>query len=106
MSWRIFYEDGTSYGNDDGAPADAPACGVIAIGQVDDRGQEVIIGAYPRECDWYWWRDDRWWGGKLDGLLDAVMNCAATHAKAGRITDNDTYSRIAAEAAEWRDRHG
>lgn len=35
MQWRVFYTDKSSFGSEDGSPADAPGGGVVLIGQED-----------------------------------------------------------------------
>jgi hypothetical protein len=35
LRWRIYYRDGSTFGNSDGPPEDAPGAGVIAVAQED-----------------------------------------------------------------------
>lgn len=60
--WRIYYEDGSVYSSEDGAPFDAPRTGVQVIayrnpltGKIDRLSQADFYYYEPERCDWGWW---------------------------------------------------
>lgn len=62
--WKIWYDDGTTFSNEEGNPEDAPIDGVQAILQWLPLGNYNIIPS----SDYYWWVWDRWVGGNINGL--------------------------------------
>lgn len=93
MLWRIYYADGSTFDNLQGDPEDAPAFGVIAVVQPDERvGRQVI-----HQWDWYYWNSDagQWWGGNLFGVLDRLLNRLPLGALLqGRMESSEKYSEI------------
>lgn len=103
MGWRIFYDDGSTFGNEDGGPADAPTHGVIAVVAVlEDDGVPRVM----HQSDLYWWRDGVWWAGDTFGFLDQAGRFGATWVKQGRsVLPNDyqeIMSRAVALSDDWR----
>lgn len=77
MQWKIYYDDGSVCCSDDGLPQSVPQFGVQAIVQKDNTPQPANVGRIIlARWDYYWWRQDKseWWGGKLDGVLDHLLN--------------------------------
>lgn len=68
--WKIWYDDKTTFSNEDGNPEDAPIDGVQAILQWLPHGNYEIIST----SDYYWWIDDRWVGGSLSGFERYLRN--------------------------------
>jgi len=62
--WKIWYDDGSTFTNEDGDPEYAHVDGVQAILQWLPHGNYDIIST----SDYYWWLWDRWVGGSLSGL--------------------------------------
>jgi len=75
LCWRIFYDDGSAFSNEDGTLVDAPAFGVQAV-----------------VCD-----PDLWHGGDFVGLIDFLVRKGIV--KFGRLTSNEKY-RAAVTAAQ------
>lgn len=99
MLWHIFYEDGPGVGHEDGSPADAPTHGVISIVQwLDGEGNPQVI----HQCDYYWWRDQMWWGGDLAGFLDQSA-LGATWLKQGRTIRTHRYRDVMGQAVALSD---
>lgn len=100
LSWRIYYDSGATFSNEDGGPGDAPAAGVVAI------NQSTGCGHHPTETfksgegrlfgeDWYWWRDDiGWLQGTHDGMIDQVMHCGARFVKQGRMCGHRQWEEV------------
>lgn len=58
MNWRIYYDDGSTYSDDDGPVENAPCDGVIVVAQRDlDVGVERLFFKH-----FYAWSDGRWLG--------------------------------------------
>lgn len=72
MTWRIYYDDGSTFDSTMGTPVEAPGLGVQAIVQPDERVGRVLLTRF----DWYYWRVDlgEWWASDLFGLLDQLTS--------------------------------
>lgn len=93
--WRIYYDDGTTFDDTQGAPEDAPGLGVVCIVQAcPDLGRQIMSG-----WDFYYFRPSSpvpWWGCEWFGLIDNLTaKPRDTQAvKAGRTIDSLTYEKI------------
>lgn len=95
--WRIFYDNGTTFGSGDGPPSEAPVLGVVAIVQrvVGELRPQVL-----HQVDFYWWLPEGCWrGGDWMGLVDNTA-LGATWTKAGRTIRTETYRAILGAAVE------
>lgn len=61
MQWRIYYEDGSTFSDEDGTPWDAPREGVEVIQHPEGKeGKWSLMGHSdyyvwePERCDWGW----------------------------------------------------
>ena len=105
MRWCLYYGDGSTFSNEDGLPADAPALNVQVISTADAViAREVgVVLLYGK--DYYWW-DGGWFGGDLFGLFDYLL-CAQGRAvvKFGRFVPRDQYqaafNKAVAEKHAW-----
>ena len=68
--WKIYYENGNTYGDKDGSHKDAPFFGVIGV-----------------VCD-----SDEWHSVDFAGLLDYLQQVGIV--KLGRLTSNKTYHEV------------
>lgn len=104
MNWRIYYADGTTYGDQDGAPEDAPGLGVIVIVL---KHVDPMIGAYiQHQADYYIWLGNRWLACDLFRLWQYIFVEKATHPKAamaGQTIDNDLYLDMLRTAKQDKD---
>ncbi len=90
VDWKVFYGDGSTFGSDEGSPADAPATNVQAIAQVSD----PAIGR--RVCsrfDFYWYEGE-WHGGDLFGLYDYLIRVSPSVVKFGRVLPRLAWEAI------------
>ena len=93
MEWRIYYDDGSTFSNEDGMPQDAPGYGAICIVQSDPLVNRSITSGF----DWYWWLPDKkvWQAGDIFGLLDRLCHRLPTEAvTAGRSVPTEEFSSI------------
>lgn len=99
INWRIYYEDGSTFTNLDGAPEDAPAFGMLMVVQTDPDVGRMIMHAW----DWFFWREDdqQWWGADIYGLLDQMLHNKPLKAlKQGRNTQTSNYQAILQRAID------
>ena len=88
--WKIWYGDGTSFGDENGPPEMAPPCNVQVIVQDDER-----TGRY-NQCgsDYYIWRDGRWLGCDIFGLWDYLCQKDRAIVRFGRTLYRDDFQHI------------
>lgn len=97
MRWRIYYDDGTTFGSDDGTPFDAPSAGVVIVAQrLPGQDRELMHGK-----DYFYWREDIGWNGcDLGGLWDYLLLSRGPKAVlAGRSIRTDAFWRIVGTAS-------
>lgn len=90
MKWKIYYNDGTTYCDQDGSPFDAPGRGVQIVAIEDNRVGRILLG----KEDNYWWLNDRWYGGDLFGLYDYLQDSGPKKVIFGRVIDMDSFNSI------------
>lgn len=92
LKWRVYYDDGSTFDNTQGSPADSPGWGVVAAvtqhhyeGRVFQTRKDVY--AYDPSCGWV--------GIDWIGLLDRLANRIPTEAVSfGRMLPNTQYDEI------------
>jgi hypothetical protein len=90
VTWKLFYGDGSTFSDADGAPSDAPSTNVQAIAQAAD----PAIGR--RVCsrfDFYWYEGE-WHGGDLFGLFDYLQRVSPSIVKFGRVLPRLDFEAI------------
>ena len=99
MTWRIWYDNGTTYGSDNGQPQDAPGRGVICIVQENERtGRVKLSGA-----DYYTWNGGQWFRADSFGLWDYLAGRGWKKVVFGRMVDRGRYELIMREAEADKD---
>jgi len=76
VNWRIYYDDGSTFSNEDGSLQDAPAFGVQAV-----------------VCD-----PDLWGTGDFVGLIDYLIKIGIV--KFGRLARNEDYHQALTTARQ------
>lgn len=98
MRWRIYYDDGATYSDEDGPVELAPCDGVIAIAQADATvGREILHAKH-----FYVWDGGRWLpvgdqsapGDGHWGLFDYLRRPGWRKLVAGRTVRHEVYSRV------------
>ena len=88
--WRIWYDNRTTFSDQDGAPEMAPGRGVICIVQDSERtGRVKLSGA-----DYYIWKENQWFRADLFGLWDYLEGVGWKCVKFGRSIDRARYNEI------------
>lgn len=88
LRWRIHYDDGSTFSNEDGDPEYAPGRGVLVIAQAQhDVGREILA-----RKDFYYWERGRWWGADLYGVYDYLARNGWRKVIAGRNVEHGTFS--------------
>lgn len=94
VSWRIYYDDGTTFDSDDGPPHLAPKRGVQAIVRDDPQTGFMVLEGH----DHYWWEHDQWVGGDKYGFFDYLSRSGRKVVLFGRSIRREEYERIVNEA--------
>lgn len=96
MKWTIYYDDETTFSNEDGLPEAAPPDGIQGIVEFRDNGT-----AHPFEgFDYYFWAGDCWAAGYLNDLerwLKRELPCL----KYGRFCKNAVFLKIREDMSKW-----
>lgn len=99
IQWRIYYGDGSTFDDQNGALDAAPGLGVIAV------LHQAPCWSLWYDKDWYWFRDGEWFGGDLTGLLDHLIYYRElTLVFMGRVIRDLDYRHILENAKQERDR--
>lgn len=88
MLWRIHYDDGSTFSDEDGVPDETRAYGVLAIAQSDTQVGRVII----HDKEFYVYRQDfgYWVGSDRRGIFDALLRRVPIVVCEGRtVSDKD-----------------
>lgn len=105
--YKIYYNNGETYSEQNGTPEDAPGLGVIVIVQKHPDTRE---GSYlQHRADYYIWADSRWWACDLFRLWQYWFVQKYDHPKislAGETIQNDLYSQIVRTAKDDKDFYG
>jgi hypothetical protein len=82
--WIVWYEDGTSFSHNDGAPHEAPRRGVLVVANADKEVGRVL----HHRADFYIWHSDhQWLPADKWGLMDYLLEPGAEKIVLwGRIT--------------------
>lgn len=70
MNWRIYYDDGSTFDDTQGSPADAPGYGVLVILIADPDVGHMTLHSF----DYYVFREGLWLGVDTFGLIDQILN--------------------------------
>lgn len=98
MNWCIYYDDGSTFGIQDGSPLDAPKFGVIVIAQWDAAEKQRNL---MQSWDFYYWHAESglWWGIDEFGIIDRLMHALPIEAlKQGRTIGTGQYREIMTRA--------
>lgn len=97
MEWRIFYDDGSTFSDEDGTPEQAPARGVIAIVCRDPVARWVVCSRF----DYYVWRGE-WFGVDIFGLFDYLVDPGWKGVTFGRTIANEEFRKIHTRACDLK----
>lgn len=107
LEWVIFYENGTTFSNEDGPPEDSPIEGVLAIAQKDRResptncGFTIIYGeTYFIYCDGQWWNHDQFAFFKKLEKHNPTGNNSIQAIRFGIYTTNAIFDLVMERASE------
>jgi hypothetical protein len=102
LEWQIWYEDGSTFSNDDGLPEESPPWGAVAIGQRARRHyQDALYSGAP----WYVYRTDHGFWMELDdtGYLDCMVHHAkdVSAVRPGRYIRRDHFFATMKQVEAW-----
>ena len=95
IDWIIFYDDGSSFTNEDGLPESAPKDGVQIIGTRD-----IGVGVRWRQnTDHYCWQDGTWIGHSKEVLHHYKRRCLERNIEpltlnGYELPDNEYYKIV------------
>lgn len=101
----IFYEDGTTFSNQDGTPSEAPPTGVIVVLQTSAQGKNVLF----IHKDYYCWEirdDNEWCFAEVAGFWQYMFTYTGKDKAVlfGTWTSDDNFQKIWNEANRvWRE---
>lgn len=97
LEWRIYYDDGSTFSNAEGAPHEAPALGVQMILQADPVvGRQVITGK-----DFYYFDLGAWMSADWFGLWDYLCRPGAEKTvRFGRNMRSQDYHALMGRAVK------
>jgi hypothetical protein len=87
LVWRIYYADGSTYSNLDGAPEDAPGDGCLAIAQMD----KTVGYRIEHNDGFYWWEKECWFCGDEYGLMQYQTDPGWKKVILGRAVLHDEW---------------
>lgn len=97
LAWRIFYSNGSSFCNEDGEVFEAPATGALVIVQANESVGRTLL----RGRDYYWFENDRWFGGDLAGLiLYLVEHKGPQKIILGKFVADETFHSVIKQALD------
>lgn len=94
LQWRLYYEDGTTYDNLQGDEFNAPAVGLICIVNKDEQHGTNLVALN----DYYWFRNNMWFGGDKFGLYDYLCQMGQKKVVFGRTVSNERYHEVIKQA--------
>lgn len=93
IEWRIFYADGSTFSNENGAPFDATPSGVqIIVIHEPEIGRYILA-----KKDFYWWDNarGRWFGGDQGGFYQyMLLRKGPKYVVFGEYIANSEYKQI------------
>ena len=89
--WKVFYGDGTTAEGVGRQKLDEPRGVQVIVQDHPEVGVESVTG-----CDYYVWREGRWWGVDIFGLFDYLMESGLVLF--GRTIEREEYQAIARKA--------
>lgn len=98
LRWRVYYDDGSTFDDTMGSPADSPGWGVVACVSV----HHVEGHLFQTMEDYYVFDPSCGWVGiDLCGLFDRLGNRVPTEAVCfGRTVPNAVYEQVHRKARE------
>ena len=89
--WVVYYADGNTFSNLDGAPADAPSAGILCIAQSSQLLGREILHRWP--C--YYWDGTRWERATFFGIMDRLLAGLTVEAYCeGAMVDTATFRTV------------
>lgn len=98
MRWKIYYIDGSEFGNEDGNPEDSPGSGVLAVVQEDD-----IVGLQTFHQSNFYAFDEQfggWAGIDNVGLTQYLFKPGLKVIKLGETMSSERYKEMMSKVRE------
>lgn len=95
--WKIWYDDGSTFSNEDGTPEEAPVDGILAI--LEKRANNTIMNHHANE--YYYWTGENWFSGNL-ASLERWLRKELPNLKYGRWTKDSIWKEVMKESEKWQ----
>ncbi len=96
VRWKIFYDNGQSYSNEDGLAEDAPIEGIVAVVEkLANRTVRIYEGR-----DFYFWNGENWVAG-YQADLERWLRRILPALKYGIWTKDGIFKDVMEEANRW-----
>lgn len=102
--WVIYYDDGSRFSSECGAPEDAPRLGVQVIVQHDPQEREPYMVIHAG--NYYVWRGTRWHAADQFGFHDYYFFQNGLVALAGRTMGDAEFRKILEHARAIHGKRG
>jgi len=90
LAWRIYYDGGGTFSNEDGPPDRAPGWGAVVIPQADPDVGRMMMSRWDHYC----WHEGQWWGHDLVGLMDCLARPGPSVVVHGRTVPQAAWRAI------------
>jgi hypothetical protein len=90
INWRVYYGDGSTFSNEDGAPEMAPCSRVIAVAFYDQDNRRRVC----HQADYYLWGDGRWYSADASGFWQYMQEPGPKVVKFGREIGDIKYREV------------
>jgi hypothetical protein len=94
MNWRIYYDDATTFSDEDGSPEAAPPWGVVAVVTRNPDDPREVTSVHGPRFDYFIWDGREWWGCDYTGLIDRLAHQMAPVVRFGRTISTHDFQRI------------
>jgi len=91
-TWRIYYDDGTTFDSNDGLPHEAPPRGFILVVGYDETNTRYIMQGWDHYC--FDKESDQWWGMDVHGLIDRLCLNKIYAYKLGRTVRKTVWQEL------------
>ena len=97
LNWRIYYEDGSTFSNQEGSPEAAPPFGFVCAVGYDETGTRYIMHGWDHYC--FDLNSIQWWGMDLCGVFDRLSRNLVFAYKQGRTVTKSEFKAIMSRAS-------
>ena len=102
MNWRIYYDDGSTYSDEEGPAELAYPWGVVSVVTRDPKDEREVTSVQGTGFDYFVFDGQEWWGVDFIGLVDRLASRTAEVVCFGRTINTTDYENIIAKSVKDR----